>query len=235
MKIININDSIKAFLDKESADFSPKEKILFPLLIIAIVVLSFLVKDSKIALISAICGISYTIFNGKGKIYCYFFGITGTLLYSYLAFKNGLLGNFSLNFFYYLPLEIIGLISWKKHLINKTSVKKTSLKKTQRVALWIFVFIATIVLALIIIFNNLTILNFLDFLTLFLSIIAMILAVKRLIEQWYLWSTVNFLSVIIWSVAYLRGSNCFATIVMWGIYFVLGIYFLKKWQREIKL
>ena len=232
MKFIDINNSIKAFLKKEVMELAAKEKIFFFAVIAVILFLLILMHDSKIALISALCGISYTIFNGKGKIYCYFFGITGTLCYSYLAFKNGLWGNFFLNFLYYLPLEIIGLINWKKHLINEFTVKKTKLNNKQRFFLIIISVAIASILVSIVYFYQFTILNFLDFLTLALSVMAMILAVKRCIEQWYLWSIVNFLSVILWILAYINGSNCLATIIMWGVYFVLGIYFLKEWKLQ---
>ena len=234
MNFIDINNNIRAFLKDKNADFTLKELIFFPVVILAMVFLSFYTNDNKIALISAICGITYTIFNGKGNIYCYFFGIIGTLCYSYLAFQNGLWGNFFLNFFYYFPLEIMGIFLWKKHLINKTQIKKTKLKQLQKYFYYGVSVVITIILAIIIKLYNFSFLNFLDFLTLFLSIMAMILAVKRCIEQWYYWTIVNFISVTIWSIAYLNGSNCLATVFMWGIYLILGIYFLFQWKTADK-
>ena len=73
-----------------------------------------------------------------------------------------------------------------------------------------------------------------DSLTAVFSVIGLILTVKRCIEQWYVWFVVNGLSTIMWINAYLHGSNCFATILMWATYFVLSIYFLITWKRELK-
>ena len=75
---------IKNFLLREIKGFNIFEKIFFPLEIILIITISFIINDSKIALISAICGISYTILAGKGKISCYFIGILGTFCYCYI-------------------------------------------------------------------------------------------------------------------------------------------------------
>ena len=222
-----INNSLISLLNK-------KEILFFSFSIIFMVFLSIYTNDNKIALLAAICGICYTLLNGKGKIYCYFFGIIGTLCYSYLSFKNGLWGNFLLNFLYYFPIEIIGIFLWKKHLINKTTVKKTKLLTSQKRIFYGISMLICLSLALIIKFYNFSLLNYLDFLTLFLSIIAMILAVKRCLEQWYFWIIVNFISMIIWIIAYLKGSNCLATIFMWGIYFILGICFLLQWKKELK-
>ena len=227
MKFLNINNGLISLLKK-------KEILFFSFSIIFIVFLSIYTNDNKIALTAAFCGICYTFLNGKGKIYCYFFGIIGTLCYSYLSFRNGLWGNFLLNFLYYFPLEIAGIFLWKKHLINKTTVKKTKLKNFQKNIFYGLTILICILLALIIKIYNLSILNYLDFLTLFLSIIAMVLAVKRCFEQWYFWLIVNFISMIIWIIAYNNGSNCLATIFMWGVYFILGIYFLLRWKEELK-
>ena len=72
-----------------------------------------------------------------------------------------------------------------------------------------------------------------DSITTVFSVIGMILTVKRCIEQWYVWFIVNGLSVVMWIKAYALGSNCFATILMWAIYFVLSIYFLYTWKKEL--
>ena len=83
---------------------------------VAHAVLSFLINDSKIALVSAICGILYTIFAGKGKISCYAFGLCGTLCYSYLSFVNNLFGNLALYMLYYLTIQIVLIFRLKQHL-----------------------------------------------------------------------------------------------------------------------
>ena len=54
---------------------------------------AFLRQDSYIALISAICGITYTFIAGKGYPICYLFGLTGSSFYCLLALQNALWGN----------------------------------------------------------------------------------------------------------------------------------------------
>ena len=65
---------ISEFIKKELEGWGRVERILFPLGILAIILISIYLKDNKVALVSAICGISYSILAGKGKISCYFFG-----------------------------------------------------------------------------------------------------------------------------------------------------------------
>ena len=107
---------IVEFFKKEFEGFKGSEKIFFVIVLILTILISIYLKDSKIALISAICGMSYTILAGKGKISCYFIGMIGTFCYCYLSFKNHFWGNLALYLFYYFPMEIIGIARWLKHL-----------------------------------------------------------------------------------------------------------------------
>lgn len=225
---------IVEFIKKELKGWGKYEKIIFPSCVLLIIILSILMKDSKVALVSAICGISYSILAGKGKISCYFIGLCGTLCYSYISFKNSLYGNLFLYLLYYLPMQVLGIFKWRKHLKKETQeIAKTKLSNVER----ILYFCGAIVFSLLVYF----ILKYfgdqspaIDSITSVFSVIGLILTVKRCIEQWYIWFVVNGLSVVMWVKAYINGSNCFATILMWGIYFVLSIYFLYTWKKELK-
>ena len=104
------------YIKSEIKFFSVFEKIFYPSVIFSIIIISVLTKDSKIALISAICGVTYTLFAGKGKVYCYYIGVTGTFLYCLISYQNGFYGNMALYGLYFLPMQIWGIFKWKKHL-----------------------------------------------------------------------------------------------------------------------
>ena len=197
-------------------------------------IISFLMHDSKIALVSAICGIGYTILAGKGRVSCYFIGITGTVCYSYISFINGFFGQLALYALYYLPMEIIGIYKWSKHLKKESrEIEKTRLSDKQR---FIYLFCAaliTVIFSFILKFTG-DAKPVMDSFTTVFSVLGQFLTVKRCIEQWYVWFFVNLISLIMWIYAYINGSNCFATIIMWSVYLVLAIYFLNYWQKELK-
>lgn len=223
-------------LDKIKSEFKSWNsfEIIFPsFAIIAIILISLILNDSKIALISAICGILYTVIAGKGKPYCYFFGIIGTLCYCYLAYKNTLYGNLLLNGGYYLPMEIIGFFAWNKHLKKETNeIEKTSLKKSKLIILYSLMFLSGLIFAFVL--KNMGDRFFvLDSFITILSIGAMYLTVKRCVEQWIIWSVVNTLSIIVWFNIYTNGSKTFSTLLMWGCYLIMGIYFYIKWKKAL--
>lgn len=225
--------NIRDFIKSELSGWGKYERIIFPTIVLAIITISFIMKDSKVALISAICGISYTILAGKGKISCYLFGLMGTLCYAYISYQNSLFGNLALYLLYYLPMQIIGIFKWKKHLNKDTGmVIKTKLTPKERLQYFILSAIVTIIFAYFLkLFNDAN--PIIDAITTIFSITGLILTIKRAIEQWYLWAVVNVLSAIMWIEAYIAGSNCFATILMWSVYAILAIYFLHTWKTEL--
>lgn len=225
---------IVKFLKEEFRSFGKYERFLFPLVLVVTVLISVLIGDNKIALVSALCGMSYTILAGKGKVSCYFIGIIGTFCYSYIAFINGFWGNLSLYMLYYLPMEIIGIFKWKKHLRKETrEVVKTNLSKKDRYIYLSIVLICSGLLSVVL--NLMGDSNpVIDATTTVMSVVGQLLTVKRCVEQWYIWFVVNLLSLVMWVVAYINGSNCFATIIMWAVYLVLSVYFLVGWKRELK-
>ena len=226
--------NLKEFIQSELKGWGKAERIVFPLEIALIIVLSFLINDSKIALVSAICGILYTIFAGKGKISCYAFGLCGTLCYSYLSFVNNLFGNLALYMLYYLPMQIVGIFRWKKHLKKDSGeIIKTKLSVKERLIYLILTIIISLAVSFILKYTG-DASPFIDGTTTVFSILGMLLTVKRCIEQWYVWILVNGLSALMWIEAYLQGSNCLATVIMWITYFILAFYFLSVWQKELK-
>ena len=226
--------SISEFIKKELHGWGKIERIIFPLELLLIIILSIVMNDSKIALVSAICGISYTILAGKGKISCYIFGLAGTLCYAYISFKNQLLGNLFLYLCYYLPMQILGIFRWSKHMKKDSQeIVKIRLSNKDRLMYIVAAVFFTVICYLVLIKYNDT--NpVLDAITSIFSVFGLILTVKRCVEQWYVWFVVNGLSTIMWIQAYLSGSNCFATVIMWATYFILSIYFLHEWKKETK-
>lgn len=226
--------SISEFIKKELHGWGKIERIVFPLELLFIIILSIVMNDSKVALMAAICGISYTILAGKGKISCYLFGLAGTLCYAYISLKNHLLGNLFLYLCYYLPMQILGIFRWSKHMKKDSQeIVKIRLSNKDRLLYIAAAAFFTVICYMVLIKYNDT--NpVLDSITSILSVFGLILTVKRCIEQWYVWFVVNGLSTIMWIQAYLNGSNCFATVIMWATYFILSIYFLHEWKKDIK-
>lgn len=226
--------NILEFAKGELQGWGKYERIIFPLEIILITLISIYMKDKTAALISAICGICATITAGKGKISCYMFGMISNICYAYISFKTQLWGHLCLNMLYYFPMQFVGIAKWKKHMKKETQeIYKTKLSLKERL-LYSFGSVVLITALYFVLKHYGDSNSLIDSVTTVLSVVAFILTIKRCIEQWYLWTIINGLSIIMWIGAYMHGSHCFATILMWSTYFVLGLYFWYNWNREIK-
>lgn len=226
--------SLARFIKSELSGWKKVEIVFLSLVFLLIFTNAILVKDSVIAVISAICGILYSSIAGKGKVSCYFFGLAGSFCYSYLSLKNALWGNLVLYACYYIPMQITGIFVWKKHLKKDSQeIEKIELTNSQRIKLTL---LATVICTATII----TLHTFgdkspvFDGITTVLSIFGMYFTVKRYLEQWAVWIIVNGLSSIMWLKLVLQGANTWSTFIMWVVYFILSIYFFLAWKKELK-
>lgn len=226
---------ITEFVKKELTGWKKYELIGLLSVILLILTNSIIFKDNIIAVISALCGIMYTIIAGKGKVSCYLFGLCGSACYGYLSFKNALYGNLILYMCYYIPSQIWGFFNWQKHLNDKTrEIIKRKLTPKQRVLLAVIAITGSIFTTLILKYVNDS--NpIIDGITTFLSILGMYLTVKRAIEQWIIWMIVNGLSLIMWINVVIHGVKVYSTLIMWGIYLILAFYFWFEWRKSPEL
>ena len=226
--------SLKSFVKAELSGWKKIEVVFLSFVFLFIFINAIIVKDNLIAVISAICGIMYSSIAGKGKVYCYYFGLAGSFCYSYLSFKNALWGNLLLYACYYVPMQITGIFAWRKHLKKDTQeIEKKNLTKIDRLKVFAF---ATVVcflaIALLKLFGDKS--PVFDGITTVLSIFGMYYTVKRCIEQWLIWIVVNGLSSIMWLKLVMDGANTWSTFIMWVVYFVLSVYFYIAWKKELQ-
>lgn len=226
---------ITEFIKKELQGWKDFEIIGLIIVFSIILINATVLNDNPAAIINAICGILYTIIAGKGKISCYFFGLLGSGCYIFLSFKNALWGNMLLYLCYYIPMQIVGIFKWKQHLKTESKeIVKIKLNLKEQIIISIIGLIGCIITILILHYLN-DKSPIIDGITTFLSILGMYLTVRRAIEQWIVWMIVNGLSFIMWlDLIIFSGRKAYSTVLMWGVYFILAIYFYIEWEREIK-
>ena len=64
------------------------------------------------------------------------------------------------------------------------------------------------------------------------SMIAMIISVMMYSEQWILWILINSVSIILWVVNLMIGTDNWATLMMWLVFWVNSVINLIKWEKE---
>ena len=224
--------SIRYFIETELRGWTMFEKIWMLVCVSVILTLSLYWDGSLIGIISAVTGVLYVLFNGKGKLSSYLFGIINTLGYSFVSFKTGYYGEVMLNMLYFLPMCIIGWCMWQK---NIDSASGEVIKK--RLTFMGSIITYSLTAAGVILYGYILgalggTLPYVDSMSTVISITAQILCVRRYAEQWILWTVVNAITVVMWAVSFANGGESVATLLMWIIYLLSGIIMYIKWLRE---
>ncbi len=221
------------YFKSEIKFYNKFERFFYLFIIFCVCLISYMSNDSLIAVISSLCGITYTLFAGKGKVYCYYIGVAGTFFYCLICYKNGLYGNLGLYALYFLPLQILGIFSWKKNLNKeKNEIVKSKLNNIQRVMFGFLTILLTFFIYIIIKLSGASS-PLLDSVVTGFSILGQYLTFKRCIEQWIVWFLVNFAAVIMWFNIYTINKQYASTLIMWLVYLILAVYFFIKWKNEI--
>ncbi len=225
---------MREFFKTEIAGWKKKEVVWLAFVCLGIAVLSICMEDSFVGIISAVSGVLYVILSGKGKLMAYIFGIVNCVLYSVISYRAQLFGETLLNVFYYIPMMFVGFFLWKKNMNEETNeVRKQRMTAYGRVVLAVLILLATAIFGKVL-ENMGDALPYVDSFTTVSSVVAMIVAVRRYSEQWWIWLFVNLFSIYMWWQNFSSGQDNFATFVMWIVYLINGIFILIKWERELK-
>lgn len=224
---------IKRFLSGEFSNWKCWEVVYTLACTLMITAISISSGDAPLGIASAVTGTLYTMLAGKGKISCYIFGIFNSASYGYIAFSYKLYGDAILNWFWYLPMMFAGIIFWRRRMRDDHCVIKSRLNGRERVIALICILAGIAVFAAVLYcFGGSQ--PVVDASTTVLSVAAMILTVKRCVEQWLGWMLVNCISVAMWLRVYLQNDNSIATLLWWLIMLITGIVFYIQWSMELK-
>lgn len=228
-------NKLKAFVKTELTGWKPLEVAWLAIATVVILGLSIYWKDTVVGIISALTGVWCVVLTGKGKVSNFLFGIVNVILYAYISFGAKYYGEVMLNLLYYLPCSVIGLFVWGKHVDEESGeVVKDSL--SVRGALIVYPLTAAGVIAYGFILKAMGgTLPFVDSMSTVLSVVAQILCLKRLAEQWIMWIVIDAVTVVMWAYNYAQGGESVATLLMWIVYLLNAIFMYVKWRKDVKV
>ncbi|WP_312111138.1 nicotinamide riboside transporter PnuC [Brevibacillus reuszeri] len=219
------------------ADWSWFERLWLLSFTLITVYLFFALDDTVIGLLASLTGMLCVVLVAKGKTFNYYPGIVNVVLYAFIAYGQKYYGEVMLNLLYFLPMQFIGLLMWRKNRVSETKqndVKVTVLTNRARMGWGALSIAATIAYGLALKHMG-GALPFVDSLTAVLSILAMIFMVKRLVEQWVVWVIIDIFTIYMWLVAFMAGGDDVSILVMWCAYLVNAIYGLMNWIKQYRL
>ena len=231
--MITVN-SFRKYLKSELTGWKPGDVIWLAVATAVILGVSIYWKDNWISLLAAITGVWCVILTGKGKRSSFIFGLINVVFYAIVAYGAKYYGEVMLNALYYLPMNFAGWFAWKKHMNDDTGeVIKERLALKKSMIIYALTAAAIFVYGLVLkaLGGNLP---YIDSMSTVISVVAQILSIKRLMEQWVLWIVVDVVTVIMWAVNFARGGETIATLAMWSVYLVNAFIMFFRWYKESK-
>jgi len=193
-----------------------------------------------VGLIACISNTICVVLVAKRRISNYYFGAVAVVAYGIVAYMFGNTGEWSLNWLYYFPMNIIGLIMWGKKIEKTDSEAEVASKKltvpqsiityaTAAAMIFSFAYLISIPAVNSWFYGQSYAFGFdkylVDSSTTMMSVVAMILMVKRYREQWVLWIAVDVMSIVLWIYTF-----DLMMLLMWSTLLVNAVYGYIRWR-----
>ena len=227
-------NKVKSFIKTELACWKPWEVAWLFTTTAVILGLSLYWKDTAVGIIAALSGVWCVVLTGKGKVSNFLFGIVNVVFYAYISYQAKFYGEVMLNILYYLPCSVIGLFVWGKNVDEKCGeVTKKSLSVKGSLIVYPLTAVGVVAYGFVLKAMGGT-LPFVDSMSTVLSVVAQILCLKRLAEQWVMWIVIDAVTVVMWAYSYAQGGESIATLLMWATYLINAVLMYVKWRKEVK-
>lgn len=185
--------------------------------------------DIVLEAIAVLFGLMSVWYAKKEHIWVYPTGIVSTLIFVYLLFKWGLLGDMMINGYYFL-MSIYGWYIWTRKVdaTHFTPITKTTAKEK---LISISIFIGTFLFVVLVYwyfdkFNTWT--AYVDTLTTALFFAGMWLMARKKIENWIFWIIGDLISVPLY---FFKGYTL--TSIQYVIFLIIAYYGYIEWKKSL--
>jgi nicotinamide mononucleotide transporter len=172
----------------------------------------------------------FTFLSRKNSTLVYPTGLITTSIYVYLLFHWRLLGDMLINGYYFL-MGIYGWYFWSKKENGITVNKISRVTKFESYVLWIWFFGSLILVNVVYVFFGYwgSIVGHIDAMTTAIFFVAMLLMVRRKIENWIFWIIGDIVSVPLYLYKGLA-----LTALQYFIFTLLAVAGYITWKKELK-
>lgn len=187
-------------------------------------------------------GAMSVVMTTKGKFSCYSWGIINCITYGLFAFAYGYAGDAQLNIILFLPMQFVGMYTWKDHMDEKQTAQGRSLG----VRGWLLSLVIATALAVAFyyeipqfaialsgeyVYMDSPTPRILDSVANALSLIAQGLLLVRFWEQWVFWITVDCIQIAMYSGVAGFGINV-NVLIMWSFFLANALWGLLAWYAR---
>ncbi len=178
-------------------------------------------------IVAAALAITYLILAMQQNILCWAAWIISSIMYLFVMFSAGLYMESVLQIFY-IVMGFYGWIQWNNRSSNNNLSVSTWPIINHIYILLILIFLVTFSGLIL---SNLTeaVSPYIDAFTTWGAIIATYMVAKKILENWYYWFVVDFVSVFLF-----LSRELYTTALLFSIYIVLVIFGFIAWQKSMR-
>ncbi|MDX1651384.1 MAG: nicotinamide riboside transporter PnuC [Brumimicrobium sp.] len=176
--------------------------------------------------LAVITGILYVILAARKIIYCWFFALISTAIFTFLCIEAGLYIESSLQIFYFV-MAIYGWINWQHKANQDLPIKRWPLSYH----------LINIILSSILTFTLGYLMSeftnqknpYLDAFTTVFSLAATFMVARRILENWIYWIVIDIAAAFLYS-----GRGLYVTGFHYIIFTIIAIFAWYKWYTYYK-
>lgn len=168
-------------------------------------------------------------FSKKNNIWVYPSGIVSTLIFVYLLYNWGLLGDMLINV-YYFSMSIYGWYYWTRKTGTKDLNPISKMSQSEfRMAQVLFIFALLFVFLVYTLFDRWNhIIAYIDTFTTAIFFVGMWLMARRKIENWLFWIVGDLISIPLY---YVKGYSL--TSIQYLIFTLVAVAGYYAWKKEL--
>lgn len=172
-------------------------------------------------------GIVYVILAAKESLWAWFFAFFGTLIYTVIFWEGALVSSSLLNF-YYMVMAVYGFILWRGGKAEQPLAISTYSSRQH-----LQIILGGAIGSLLLGYLSDTYLHanfaYLDAAIMVFSMIATWLLANKILENWLYWIVVDSAGVGLYF-----QSQYYATVILFILYVILGVYGFYSWRKEYR-
>lgn len=186
------------------------------------------IHENWMDVLGAMLGLLYLYLEMKENIWMWIVGTVMPMIYIFVLYKAGIYADCGMEVYYFLA-GIYGFVMWRFGRTKDCQPIKISHTPRQlKNTLWVVTLALWMVIATFLEKMTDSTVPYIDGLSTAMSIVALWMLSRKLIEQWWVWFTVDAISVGLYIYKGIYGRA-----ILYSIYTVMAIYGYYVWKKKM--
>ena len=178
--------------------------------------------------LGAMLGLLYLYLEMKENIWMWIVGTVMPMIYIFVLYKAGIYADCGMEVYYFLA-GIYGFVMWRfGRTKDRQPIKISYTPRQLKNTLWVVTLALWIVIATFLEKMTDSTVPYIDGLSTAMSIVALWMLSRKLIEQWWVWFAVDAISVGLYIYKGIYGRA-----ILYSIYTVMAIYGYYVWKKKM--